>query len=245
MRAAIVVPCYNEEQRLDREAFRSFELAGVDVTFWFVDDGSRDGTLATLEELARSSPDRVRVVALPRNVGKAEAVRQGVLTAAATAPDVFGFWDADLATPLNEVGPLLEVLIQNPAIDLVFASRVRLLGRTIQRQAARHYFGRVGATLISTTLGIPVYDTQCGAKLFRLSPAIVSLFERPFLSRWIFDVEIVARLIELRGREATAAAMYEAPLRSWRDVQGSKIRSQDFIRALRDLWRIRSSYRLR
>ena len=245
VRVAIVVPCYNEELRLDREAFRSFDLPGVELTFWLVNDGSSDGTLGVLEALARSQPERFQVVDLQQNGGKAEAVRRGVLAAAATTPDFIGFWDADLATPLDEVGSLLNVFQERPETELVFASRVRLLGRNIQRQAARHYFGRVGATLISLTLGIPVYDTQCGAKLFRLSGEIVSLFERPFLSRWIFDVEIIARLIEKRGRAATASVMYESPLRTWHDVHGSKVRSHDFVRALRDLWRIKRAYRLR
>jgi dolichyl-phosphate beta-glucosyltransferase len=244
VRAAIVVPCYNEEHRLDRQAFLDFEVPGMELTFWFVNDGSSDGTRRVLNELASTRPDKVRVVDLPRNGGKAEAVRQGVVAAAGTRPDVFGFWDADLATPLSELPGMLDDFISRPSTDLVFASRVRLLGRNIHRRAARHYIGRVGATLISTTLGIPVYDTQCGAKLFRLSPEIISLFNRPFLSRWIFDVEIIARLIELRGREAAASAIYEHPLQTWHDVRGSKVRSHDFIRALRDLWRIRSAYRL-
>jgi len=120
--------------------------------------------------------------------------------------------------------------------------RVRLLGREISRRPARHYFGRVGATLISTTLGLAVYDTQCGAKVFRRSDALRDIFARPFLSRWIFDVEIIARYIERWGRETAAAAMCEQPVMRWHDVTGSKVKSHDFLRALRDLWKIKRAY---
>jgi hypothetical protein len=157
--------------------------------------------------------------------------------------EIVGFWDADLATPLSELPLFLDVLKDRPNVEMVYGARVRLLGRTISRQESRHYFGRVGATLISRTLGLAVYDTQCGAKLFRVNDTIRQLFSTPFLSRWIFDVEILARFVKARGRDGAARAIYELPLRVWKDVQGSKLRSTDFLRALRDLWRIRSAYK--
>jgi hypothetical protein len=132
-----------------------------------------------------------------------------------------------------------------PEIEMVFAARVRLLGRSISRNPGRHYFGRVGATLISSSLGLAVYDTQCGAKLFRATPEIRELFGEPFLSRWIFDVEIIARLVRQRGRDAAAKAIYELPIMVWHDVKGSKVRSTDFFRALKDLGKIRRAYKLR
>jgi dolichyl-phosphate beta-glucosyltransferase len=240
----VVVPCYNEEQRLPVEAFDQFSLEGVRVQFLFVNDGSSDGTLALLRSLVARDPARYAVVDLGRNQGKAEAVRLGMVAAFERKPDFAGFWDADLATPLTEVPSFIDVFNSRPQISLVFAARVRLLGRSISRNPARHYFGRVGATLISSSLGLAVYDTQCGAKLFRVGDDVRALFADPFISRWIFDVELIARLVRLRGRDAAARAIYELPITVWHDVKGSKVRSTDFFRALRDLGKIRRAYRL-
>lgn len=238
----LVVPCYNEELRLPVEELRQYALAGARLEILFVNDGSTDGTRRLLQSLVDAEPARFSLLDLEQNSGKAEAVRRGLLAAIERGPDLLGFWDADLATPLGELPDFLDVFRGRNEIDMVFAARVRLLGRSISRNPGRHYFGRVGATLISSSLGLAVYDTQCGAKLFRKSDGIRELFEEPFLSRWIFDVEIIARLIRQRGRDAAARAIYELPIKVWHDVKGSKVRSTDFIRALKDLWRIRRAY---
>jgi dolichyl-phosphate beta-glucosyltransferase len=242
VRLILVVPCFNEEKRLDVDAFRQFVSPGSGTSFLFVNDGSGDGTLALLRSLAVEDPSRFAVLDLEKNQGKAEAVRRGIIQAMGEAPDAVGFWDADLATPLTELGSFLDVLSERATTDMVFGARVRLLGRDISRDPSRHYVGRVGATLISSSLGLAVYDTQCGAKLFRVNERVRAVFERPFLSRWIFVVEIIARYVERFGRDVAAAAMYELPIRVWHDVKGSKVKGADFIRALKDLWKIHRTY---
>lgn len=238
----LVVPCYNEEHRLPVAELRAFDEGGHRVEFLLVNDGSRDGTLRLIESLRAADPARFSVLHLEKNRGKAEAVRLGILAALDRTPDFVGFWDADLATPLAELQDFLDVFASRPEIDMVFAARVRLLGRSISRNPRRHYVGRVGATLISSSLGLAVYDTQCGAKLFRASDPMRAIFGEPFLSRWIFDVEIIARFVRQRGRDAAARAIYELPIKAWHDVKGSKVKSTDFIRALRDLWKIHRAY---
>ena len=88
-----------------------------------------------------------------------------------------------------------------------------------------------------------MYDTQCGAKLFRMTPDTRALFADPFISRWIFDVELTARYIQAHGRDAAAKAIYELPIQHWHDVAGSKVGALDFVHALRDLWKIHRRYR--
>jgi len=242
-RLTLVVPCYNEEKRLDAAAFRRVTVDGHEVDFLFVNDGSRDGTLRLLESLRDEDPMRFAVLNLERNSGKAEAVRRGFVAAMERDVDYIGFWDADLATPFTELLGFLDVLEARPAIQIVIGARVRLLGREISRRPARHYFGRVGATLISSSLGLAVYDTQCGAKVFRCNDTLREVFARPFISRWIFDVEIIARYVQLLGRDAAAASIYELPVMRWHDVTGSKVKSHDFLRALNDLRKIKRAYR--
>src|SRR6266498_4026347 len=133
-RLLLVVPCFNEEKRLDVDAFRAF-----DAEFLFVSDGSSDGTLRLLESMRDSDPRRFSVLNLERNSGKAEAVRRGVLAALDRNVDLTGFWDADLATPLSELPGFLEVFDTRPEIEMVFGARVRLLGREISRNPSRHY----------------------------------------------------------------------------------------------------------
>ena len=156
-----------------------------------------------------------------------------------------GFWDADLATPLDELPRFAAVLDERPEIELVLGSRVRLLGRRIERRAVRHYLGRVFATGASMTLGLAVYDTQCGAKLFRSTPRLRALLAEPFLTSWVFDVEILARFVRsLRGETRLTAAerIYELPLRRWTDVPGSKVKPWDFVRSGVELLRIWNAY---
>jgi glycosyltransferase involved in cell wall biosynthesis len=242
----VVVPCYNEAERLDSRAFRDFGLPGRTLRFCFVNDGSRDATLAVLQGMCREQPELGFVIDLPENRGKAEAVRQGLLAALDTGAGAVGFWDADLATPLAELERFCEVLDRSPDIEVVLGSRVRLLGRQIERSAPRHYLGRVFATGASLTLGLPVYDTQCGAKLMRATPLVRELLATPFLTRWVFDVELLARVVQqTRGSDLPIERrVYELPLVRWIHVPGSKVRPWDFVRSGLELLRIRRAYRL-
>ncbi len=242
----IVIPCYNEADRLDVEAFRRYVSSARGVRFLFVDDGSTDGTPAVLRSLEASDPESFGVLVLPHNAGKAEAVRQGFLKAFELAPDYAGFWDADLATPLSDIDEFRRLLDARPDLLAIFGSRVNLLGRSVKRNLARHYVGRVFATAAAFVLRLPIYDTQCGAKLFRVCPQTMAVFREPFLSRWIFDVEIVARLDGARGDggRPVRETLYEHPLMLWRDVKGSKLRLRHFVTVAIDLSRIVVKYRL-
>jgi glycosyltransferase involved in cell wall biosynthesis len=216
--------------RLPVTAFQSFAAASTDRVFVFVDDGSTDETRAVIGGLCEENPDRFRLLALQRNSGKGEAVRLGLMHAARLGADYVGFWDADLSTPLDSLVHFERVLESRPAIIAVIGSRVRLLGRRIERRAVRHYLGRIFATGASMALGLPVYDTQCGAKLFRNDPAFERLLEKPFNSRWIFDVELLSRMTRTHG-SAIQEQVYEMPLPEWRDVGGSKLSLSAFVKA--------------
>ena len=237
----IVVPCFNEAERLSAPAFTQFVEVRPRYRFLLVDDGSEDGTFQVLEAMAEERPDRFSVLRLDHNRGKAEAVRQGLLQALDRHPAAVGFWDADLATPLALLPELSTVLETKPGVSIVMGARVKLLGWNVRRSAGRHYVGRLFATAISLILRLPAYDTQCGAKIFRAGEEIRRTLERPFITRWIFDVEILARFALGRGGlglPQVEGAIHEVPLATWHDVAGTRIRLRDFVRAPLDVLRI-------
>jgi dolichyl-phosphate beta-glucosyltransferase len=241
-RTILVVPCFNEEQRLRPDVFQAFTKTWPDGSFLLVDDGSTDRTFSILEAMRAAEPGAFEVLRLAHNVGKAEAVRNGIREAFQSNPEYLGFWDADLATPLETVRLFQEVFRERPAVEMVLGARVRLLGKDIRRNPVRHYLGRGFATAVALVLGIEIYDSQCGAKLFRATDDVRRVFDAPFSSRWIFDVELLARFIRLKraaGVRDVEALLYELPLPEWHDQKGSKLRPADFARACLDLWRVR------
>jgi dolichyl-phosphate beta-glucosyltransferase len=242
---ALAVPCYNEAARLRPEAFLQFATGHPDVRFVMVDDGSVDGTGEILEKMRDAAPDSVTVLRHSPRRGKAEAVRTGILEGLAQGASLVGFFDADLSTPLRELDHFRAVLRDRPDVEFVLGSRVLLMGRDVRRKATRHYLGRVFATAVSCVLELPVYDTQCGAKVLRVTPDTGGLFAAPFRSPWIFDVELIARYLRLPagpGGPPRRDRLYELVLTEWHDRPGSKLRWQDFARAMVDLgyiWRER------
>ena len=239
-RTIIVVPCYNESQRLDGDAFVAFAEKYEDVSFLFVNDGSRDNTLEVLNALAQRHP-RLLVLDLEQNGGKAEAVRRGMMHAATELQAHFiGFWDADLATPLSEIPRFIHIAADHD-YKVVTGLRLLRLGAGVRRKKLRHYLGRCFATAASVMLGLPVYDTQCGAKLYR-TDVVQTLFSEKFITRWLFDVEILARYIVAYGRTAATNEIYEHPVFAWVDVAGSRLKFHDFFKAPMEMLKIKHKY---
>lgn len=217
MTVTVVVPCFNEARRLDSDGLAEL-AAGVDAVL-FVDDGSTDDTPARLAQLAVELDADVLV--LPRNVGKAEAVRLGMLAAIDGGAHVVGYLDADLATPPSEMLRLIGIAADQPHRTAVLGSRVALLGHTVRRRPVRHYLGRLYATAASLALGVPVYDTQCGAKVFRVGAPLQLALADPFPDRWSFDVELLGRVLADPNQHADP--VLEVPLTTWADVAGSSV----------------------
>lgn len=240
----VVIPCYNEEKRLDPAAVAQL-IADPRIDLVLVDDGSSDGTKALLERLAAQSPDRITALSMPRNSGKAEAVRTGMklaldrLAAGGQKDDRVGYLDADFATPPSEVSRMLDLMSRSPA-KVVMGSRVARLGARVNRHQTRHYMGRLFATTASMVLEMGIYDTQCGAKMFVDTPALRAAMSQPFRSQWVFDVELLGRLIT--GGDGAPPLVpedfLEVPLESWVDVRGSKLGVKGALRGGMDLLRL-------
>lgn len=241
-RVCLVIPCFNEQNRLPQRQILESVQARDGLSICFVDDGSTDETRRVLAALQASAPSAIDVIGLGRNCGKAEAVRQGMLHVTRSDRFAFvGYWDADLSTPLGDLEILLSVLRSHPACLLAMGSRVKRLGSLIDRHLWRHITGRVFATFASAILRLPVYDSQCGAKLFRRDAAAV-VFREPFLTRWLFDVEILVRLRNRLGMGAVLDTVVEVPLKTWVDVGGSKLRFKHLLGVPVDLLKIHVHY---
>ena len=241
MKTIVVVPCYNEAERLDVHIGAA--VTAEHVSLLFVDDGSTDQTAEAIKQAIARTPHRL--LQLEVNRGKAEAVRAGMTAALEENADCVGYWDADGATPFGVINDFVDVMQRRPDLHLLMGSRVRMLGRRIDRRTARHYGGRVIATIVSLILRLPVYDTQCGAKLLRATPELTRALAAPFTSRWLFDVELIARIRQENGWSPDAAENHinEYPLMQWRDVGASRIRLRDFVLLPFDLLKLWVAYR--
>ena len=233
MPVTLVVPCKDEALRLDRGAFLQAVESIPGLAFLFVDDGSTDSTASVLAHLTKASMS-IDALYLPKNVGKAEAVREGIrhlLSIGGTG--LVGFWDADLATPLEVVRRFAAAFEDDPNLIMVIGSRWPHLGASVDRSAFRSYTGGVMKFLIRCLLPAPIYDTQCGAKVMTRALA-ERLFARRFVSRWLFDVELFRRM----ERREILCGVRELPLDSWRDVAGSKMTFRSAAFSVFDLLRI-------
>lgn len=232
----VVVPCYNEENRLPVSEYLSFMKHFPDTLICFVNDGSTDNTHRLLLDIKSHNEDNVHVISYTNNIGKAEAVRRGVLYCNSKLNHShIAYIDADLSTPLQELIRLSGYI--NEEIEFIFGSRIMIIGTRIERKFSRHFAGRIIATFISTVLGIAVYDTQCGCKIFSKELSI-QLFQEPFTSKWLFDVELFARKINLYGKDHALKKMLEIPLLEWFNKEDSKVGITYFFRLWVDLFLI-------
>lgn len=234
----IIVPCYNEEDRLPQQDFLDF-ISANDIHFCFVNDGSSDRTIDVLQKLKGAFSDKISIIDYANNVGKAEAIRKGIHSIVPQNKyEYIGYFDADLATPLKEIRLLLNSLVLSESYEFAFGARVLRLGSIIKRSSVRHYLSRLFATFASMILKLPVYDTQCGAKIFKIKLA-KRIFRDPFITNWLFDIELFARTKNLRKG---IQPFIEIPLSQWIEKRGSKIKLRDFFMVPLELIKIRNHY---
>lgn len=240
---AIVIPCYNEEKRLPVSEFLSYFEKNKNINFFFVNDGSKDNTLEVLNSLSEGRSDKISIINLEKNSGKAEAVRCGVRQAIKSGQfDYIGYFDADLSTPLDEISNFIKEITEAQNPDFIIGSRVKLLGRKIERKWYRHYLGRLFSTVVNLILNISIYDSQCGAKLIKTNLA-ENIFEQPLISAWLFDVELLMRTIVFYGQGGTNDHIIEVPLKQWLEKGDSRLRFSDFLKLPFELLKIYFKYK--
>jgi len=234
---AIVIPFFNESSRISEGEYLLALSKNVDANFYYVNDGSRDDTQAKLQSIAKRS--KSKVIELERNSGKGEAIRKGLKEAIVFNDcEIVGYLDADGAFPVSEVVTSLrqakKVFKEKSNVDIYIASRIKLAGKEINRSSMRHYLSRLIITLIGfKTLNMP-YDSQSGLKFFRNTDVLKVSLEKPFKTRWFFDLELMTRL-GMQEKECT----WEEPVNSWSDIKGSKIRARTIVSIAKEILVIR------
>ena len=224
---SLVVPCYNEASRLNADAFIEFLKREPHIEIVFVNDGSSDKTLDVLKDLRAIRPSQISVLDLKNNLGKAEAVRLGLLHACNSGVANVAYWDADLATPLWEVENFLRIAKSNPNAQVIYGARMALLGHNVQRDATRVVVSKICNALARIALRMPINDTQCGAKMFRVSHSLRAALSEPFKTGWLFDIELMQRLtFEFDDNNA----FYEYPLSEWKEIEGSSVSKSTVVK---------------
>jgi len=240
----IVIPCYNEAARFTAtlDQYTRFLKEQPLVGLCLVDDGSTDKTVSFFQKLKMEFPNQIESLVLGKNQGKAEAVRAGI-NHCLTHFDAnyLAYLDADLATSFSECLRVYSLAKSNPKIDFAFGSRILKVGSEIKRKKFRFVVGRIIATFISSILKLKVYDTQCGCKVVERELA-GRLFKDPFISKWLFDVELFFRMIQCFGRKGAIEKMMEVPLQQWIDMGDSKVPMSYIFKLWLDLYKIKRSY---
>ena len=210
-RWSVVIPAYNEAQRLPPfldTVVAYFEGRDEPYEVVVVDDGSRDGTSEVVQARRYTS---VRIVRREINGGKGIAVRTGMLSARG-AYRLFA--DADGATPIQEIKRLEAPLLAGA--DVAFGSRaLRDPGVSLVARRHRVIAGRIFNWLVGRLGLTGVSDSQCGFKAFT-KPAAERLFQALSTRGFAFDVELL-----LLAR-AAGYRIVEVPV-NWADQSGSKV----------------------
>jgi len=229
MKTGIIIPCYNEEKRLDVKSFANFIAIENQYHLCFVNDGSKDDTIKVLKTLQEMNPLKISIVDLKKNGGKAEAVRSGAKYLYNRGDiNYIGFIDADLSTDFKDFKDLLKTLRANTNLSFVFGSRAKEASEEIQKDGVRAFISKCINMLIVLILGMDIKDTQCGAKVFEASIVPV-MFNKRFFSRWLFDVEMFIKMKRHFGKLEIMNKIYEQPLKRWVHMEDSKLGWRDSL----------------
>jgi len=238
----VVIPCYNEENRLLSAEFLNYIDKNTGYHLCFVNDGSKDNTLQVLKNIQLGREDFITVYNCEKNGGKAEAVRLGMLHMATKKDlDYIGFLDADLSTDLSDFDDLVKT-IEHSNFKIVSGSRISRMGANITKESARKIISLTINFIIRKILSMDFKDTQCGAKIFH-KDVIEIAFSKKFVTQWIFDVEIFKRLSQHFGLKQAKSMLCEKPLKRWIHADGSKLSMKDSIKIIGQLAQIAWVYR--
>lgn len=219
---AIIIPCYNEAERLHESFIAQLLTFDESTSICFVNDGSIDNTGEILEKIKKTFPESVHIIHLSSNAGKGSAVRVGALWSVdQNRFSDIGYLDADMSVLPEDYLTML-TYHRERRNDITYASRLKIPYNELQQTILRSFISRMSKFLTVFILKIKVNDSQCGAKILN-SDVALDVFKDSFKSRWLFDIELFKRA---QYGNKTIRAYY---LKQWHFRKRSKIRWIDIM----------------
>lgn len=233
MRLSIIIPCYNEEKRIEESVdkiTKYMRSKKLDVELIFVNDGSTDKTQHILNKLNRKLTKEYNIyntiISLKNNTGKGYAIRRGIKEAKG---DLILLCDADLSTPITEFKKLEKF---KDSYDIIIGSRKQKDSYVIKPQSfLRTFLGKSYSKMSNILLNIRVNDFTCGFKLLKNTQA-KEIVKRMKINRWTYDSEILK-----------IAVIHKYPIKEvgivWENDKASKVKlTRDLVFSFIDLVRI-------
>ncbi|PRP67006.1 glycosyltransferase [Nonlabens agnitus] len=235
---AVIVPCYNEEKRLKVSAFKEFIKANGKYHFFFVDDGSTDETYQMLYDNFYED-SRSNIIKADFNLGKGEAIRFAISKIPHQSFHYLAFIDADLEIPLDQLIELEKAFYSIPDTIAGLSIRIEIGNKksSLVRRVGSSMIRKISSKLIG--FSVPIRDTQCGCKMF--SVRILDVFKEPFISSWLFDIEIILRIRNKYDKEGQS--IRQIPLRKLNSVDGKiNYKAAAILKLTQQLNKIRRCY---
>jgi dolichyl-phosphate beta-glucosyltransferase len=228
MKLSIIIPAYNEAQRISK-TLESIDMYlkkhDFDYEILVVTDGAKDNTIEVVENLIPKIKG-LRLIINKVNRGKGAVVRQGMMVAR-------GQWrlfmDADNATKIEELDNMWPCTHYFQV--LIGSRRIEGASIAIKQPVHKDLLGQLGNKWIQMWATWGIRDTQCGFKMFS-DHAAQTIFKRTTLNRWGFDFEIIA-----------IARQHKLPIKEipviWRDDPRSHVKGIDYIQVLWEAVKVR------
>ncbi len=229
-KVTIVIPSYRESNRLPNYLETLAKIVPKEMRFIIVDDGSPKEEYEELKKrIGHLLHSQFELRRYATNLGKGAAIEYGF---EGVESDWLGFLDADGTISAKDVSYLWNFVLENQNYDLILATRIRMLGKTIVRSLNRHLLSRLFITYFNFLFNIPIYDSQCGFKIFK-KKLYDTIKNKIGNKRWLWDTELVIHSYKNEFR------CIEIPI-DWHEVQGSKINLfHDSIKMAYDLFNIK------
>jgi glycosyltransferase involved in cell wall biosynthesis len=181
-----------------------------------VDDGSTDGlSQIILDSIEKLEIENVKMLATSENLGKGFAINRGLKYSLNQGFGVVAFLDADFSTSLHELFRLVKIL-EHSSVDAVIGSRVLNDSNVIETKFYRLFLGRLFSSFIRRYLKIDIYDTQCGAKVFKVNDTLKQSVDQEVIDPWLYDLQLLVPIVR------TGGSVLEIELKRWINQENSK-----------------------